>query len=54
MIPDIAFIRMLTCFFLCQDRPRRDQLNAAQSGAIAMNLDHELDYLIPGKMLKRQ
>ncbi|OAC98737.1 hypothetical protein MUCCIDRAFT_114978 [Mucor lusitanicus CBS 277.49] len=27
--------------------PEDDQLNAAQSGAIAMNLDHELDYLIP-------
>ncbi|KAI8969081.1 hypothetical protein BDF20DRAFT_827354 [Mycotypha africana] len=26
--------------------PDQDELNAAQSGAIAMNLDHELDYLI--------
>ncbi|KAL7314360.1 hypothetical protein PS15m_005943 [Mucor circinelloides] len=31
--------------------PNHDQLNAAQSGAIAMNLDHELDYLIPQMML---
>ncbi|CEP16713.1 hypothetical protein [Parasitella parasitica] len=35
----------------CNDSPKADQLNAAQSGAIAMNLDHELDYLIPQMML---
>lgn len=34
------------------DSPNDDQLNAAQSGAIAMNLDHELDYLIPRKLYK--
>ncbi|GAN07733.1 phospholipase a2 [Mucor ambiguus] len=28
-------------------RPLRDNLNAGQSGAVAMNLDYELDYLIP-------
>ncbi|CAO3686249.1 hypothetical protein CU097_013354 [Rhizopus azygosporus] len=28
-------------------RPLRDNLNAAQSGAMAVNLDYELDYLIP-------
>lgn len=31
------------------DRPLIDNLNAAQSGAINYNLDHELDYLIPRK-----
>lgn len=29
------------------DRPLRDNLNAAQSGGMAVNLDYELDYLIP-------
>jgi phospholipase B1 len=29
------------------DRPLRDILNGAQSGGLAMNLDYELDYLIP-------
>ncbi|KAG0929766.1 hypothetical protein G6F57_012005 [Rhizopus arrhizus] len=28
-------------------RPLRDNFNAAQSGGMAMNLDYELDYLIP-------
>ncbi|KAI9478661.1 MAG: hypothetical protein EXX96DRAFT_571769 [Benjaminiella poitrasii] len=28
-------------------RPLRDNLNAAQSGAMAVNLEYELDYLIP-------
>lgn len=32
------------------DRPLRDNLNAAQSGAMAMNLQFELDYLIPRKL----
>ncbi|KAF7722981.1 hypothetical protein EC973_002451 [Apophysomyces ossiformis] len=32
----------------CGDRPKIDHLNAAQSGAIADNLDHELNYLLPG------
>jgi hypothetical protein len=31
------------------DRPLRDNFNAAQSGGMAMNLDYELDYLIPRK-----
>lgn len=30
------------------DRPSKDKLNAAQSAAMAPNLDHELDYLISG------
>ncbi|KAI8969710.1 hypothetical protein BDB01DRAFT_768090 [Pilobolus umbonatus] len=30
-----------------QYRPLKDVLNAAQSGGMAMNLDYELDYLIP-------
>lgn len=30
-------------------RPLKDNLNAGQSGAIAMNLDYELNYLIPRK-----
>lgn len=30
--------------------PEDDQLNAARSGATAMNLNHELDYLIPEMM----
>lgn len=29
------------------DRPLRDRLNGAISGAVARNLDRELDYLIP-------
>ncbi|KAF7731256.1 hypothetical protein EC973_000672 [Apophysomyces ossiformis] len=33
--------------FPFQYRSQQDLLNGAQSGAIAMNLDHELDYLIP-------
>lgn len=35
--------------FCNADRPLRDNLNAGQSGAIAMNLNYELDYLIPRK-----
>lgn len=31
------------------DRPAKDNFNAAQYGAIAMNLNYELDYLIPRK-----
>jgi hypothetical protein len=31
------------------DRPNKDELNAALSGAIAKNLDHELDYLLERK-----
>lgn len=34
-----------------QYRPLRDRLNAAQSAGMAMNLDHELDYLIPALKL---
>ncbi|KAI9272278.1 SGNH hydrolase-type esterase domain-containing protein, partial [Helicostylum pulchrum] len=30
----------------CHDLPNKDGLNAAQSGAIARNLDHQLDYLL--------
>lgn len=30
------------------DKPAQDVLNAAQSGGLASNLQHELDYLIPG------
>jgi hypothetical protein len=30
------------------DKPTSDVLNAAQSGGLAQNLDHELDYLIAG------
>ena len=33
------------------DRPLRDNLNAGQSGATAMNLDYELNYLIPRKLI---
>jgi hypothetical protein len=29
------------------DKPALDVLNAAQSAGLAMNLDHELDYLLP-------
>ncbi|KAI7897006.1 uncharacterized protein EV154DRAFT_475801 [Mucor mucedo] len=32
--------------------PLRDSLNAAQSGAVAMNLDYELEYLIPRMKLE--
>lgn len=32
------------------DRPASDVLNAAQSGGVASNLQHELDYLIPGTL----
>ncbi|KAI8888184.1 hypothetical protein K501DRAFT_173727 [Backusella circina FSU 941] len=38
---------LLCGFPLTAYRPLRDNLNAAQSGALAMNLDLELDYLIP-------
>lgn len=31
------------------DHPLLDKSNAAQSGAVAMNLGYELDYLIPSK-----
>ncbi|KAG0183883.1 hypothetical protein DFQ28_000667 [Apophysomyces sp. BC1034] len=31
----------------CGDHPELDNLNAAQSGALAKNLDHQLDYLLP-------
>lgn len=39
------------CYSFFIDSPEDDQLNAAQSGAIAMNLEHELDYLIPRKYI---
>jgi phospholipase B1 len=32
------------------DKPTQDILNAAQSAARASNLQHELDYLIPGEL----
>ncbi|KAG0170908.1 hypothetical protein DFQ28_001416 [Apophysomyces sp. BC1034] len=31
----------------CKDQPNKDRLNAAQSGAMAYNLNHELNYLLP-------
>lgn len=36
------------------DYPLRDSLNAAQSGAVAMNLDYELEYLIPRKYISQR
>jgi hypothetical protein len=33
------------------DYPDKDYLNAAQTGAMAMNLHHELDYLIDRKLI---
>ncbi|KAG1227124.1 hypothetical protein G6F35_002683 [Rhizopus arrhizus] len=33
--------------YLSRYRPAKDNFNAAQYGAIAMNLNYELDYLIP-------
>ncbi|KAI7871370.1 uncharacterized protein EV154DRAFT_431606 [Mucor mucedo] len=30
----------------CNDQPNQDMLNAAQSGAVAKNLDHEVNYLL--------
>lgn len=41
------FVNAITDRILLLDRPLRDNLNAGQSGAVAMNLDFELDYLIP-------
>lgn len=38
---------MLIYVFVDIDRPLRDRLNGAISGAVARNLDRELDYLIP-------
>ncbi|KAF7721874.1 hypothetical protein EC973_003970 [Apophysomyces ossiformis] len=32
---------------LCYDRPSLDKLNSAQTGAMAMDLEHELNYLLP-------
>ena len=53
IFPDLTFdcqLRLLNHYFsLKSDRPLKDRLNAAQSAGMAMNLDHELDYLIPGK-----
>lgn len=33
------------------DKPLKDVLNAAQSAAMAQNLDSQLDYLITGTLL---
>ncbi|CEG64872.1 hypothetical protein RMATCC62417_01772 [Rhizopus microsporus] len=43
----LYLLNLVTSLTLVLDRPLRDNLNAAQSGAMAMNLDYELDYLIP-------
>ncbi|CAO0790875.1 unnamed protein product [Mucor circinelloides] len=44
----VSFCQGDTCGFPATlYRPLRDNLNAGQSGAVAMNLDYELDYLIP-------
>ncbi|KAI9477877.1 MAG: hypothetical protein EXX96DRAFT_229104 [Benjaminiella poitrasii] len=44
----VSFCSADTCGFPTSAyRPLKDNLNAGQSGALAMNLDYELDYLIP-------
>lgn len=39
----------VTILFNLTDKPNQDMLNAAQSGAVAKNLDHEVNYLIERK-----
>ena len=46
-VPKYAFFRA-DYLLLTIDKPLKDVLNAAQSAAMAQNLDSQLDYLITG------